>query len=130
MLCACNADLKPDSATKLATTVQARYSELTTSPVRLARCPRLLARVITIAAITPPSKGSVYKGSMMKIVDQATGRLLSGQKIDTAQARTWGLVQYVVEPAELDPLVDRLAGTAIQSDADHLAAMKRLCRGV
>ena len=55
--------------------------------------------------------------------------LLGGQKIDAALASTWGLVDYLVEQQELSQCVTSLAQTAAQSDAEHLAAMKRLCRG-
>ncbi len=56
--------------------------------------------------------------------------LLAGQKISAEQALTWGLVDYLAEPPELAALVGTLADTAIESAGDHLAAMKRLCRGV
>jgi len=42
----------------------------------------------------------------------------------------WGLVDYLAEQQELEALARTLAQTATESDRDHLAAMKRLCRGV
>jgi enoyl-CoA hydratase/carnithine racemase len=56
--------------------------------------------------------------------------LLAGQKIDAEQALMWGLVEYLAEQQELESLAKTLAQTATESDGDHLAAMKRLCRGV
>jgi enoyl-CoA hydratase/carnithine racemase len=56
--------------------------------------------------------------------------LLAGQKIDAGQALMWGLVDYLAEQQELEALAQALAQTATESDGDHLAAMKRLCRGV
>jgi enoyl-CoA hydratase/carnithine racemase len=55
--------------------------------------------------------------------------LLGGQKIDVEQALAWGLVDYIVEPRELEELAGKLSQTAAQSNREHLAEMKRLCRG-
>jgi len=55
--------------------------------------------------------------------------LLGGQKIDAKQALAWGLVDYIVEPRELEELAGKLSQTATQSNREHLAEMKRLCRG-
>jgi enoyl-CoA hydratase len=55
--------------------------------------------------------------------------LLGAQQIDAARAYDWGLVDYVVEPAQLQALAQNLSLTALQAATEHLAASKRLCRG-
>lgn len=56
--------------------------------------------------------------------------LLGGQRIHSERALNWGLVDYVVERSALKNLANTMALVATQSDADHLAEIKRLCRGV
>jgi len=45
-------------------------------------------------------------------------------------ALSWGLVDYVVERPALANLASTLSLVATQADADHLAEIKRLCRGI
>jgi hypothetical protein len=45
------------------------------------------------------------------------------------QALTWALVEYLAERQELGDFAKTLVQTATESGGDHLAAMKRLCRG-
>jgi enoyl-CoA hydratase/carnithine racemase len=54
--------------------------------------------------------------------------LLAGQRIHADRAMNWGLVDYVVERSALENLAATLALVATQSDKEHLAAIKRLCR--
>ena len=54
--------------------------------------------------------------------------LLAGQKIDAEQALMWGLVDYLAEQQALQALARTLTQTALESNGDHLAAMKQLCR--
>jgi enoyl-CoA hydratase/carnithine racemase len=55
--------------------------------------------------------------------------LLGGQRIHGERALNWGLVDYMVERPALNNLAGSLALVATQSEAEHLAAIKRLCRG-
>ena len=55
--------------------------------------------------------------------------LLGGQRIHGERALNWGLVDYVVERPALANLSATLSLVAMQSAADHLATIKRLCRG-
>jgi enoyl-CoA hydratase/carnithine racemase len=56
--------------------------------------------------------------------------LLGGQRIHGARALNWGLVDYVVERPALENLSAALSLVATQSEAEHLASIKRLCRGI
>ena len=55
--------------------------------------------------------------------------LLGGQRIHGERALSWGLVDYVVERPALANLASSLSLVATQADAEHLADIKRLCRG-
>ena len=56
--------------------------------------------------------------------------LLAGQRIHGERALNWGLVDYVVERPALENLSATLSLVATQSEAEHLATIKRLCRGL
>ena len=56
--------------------------------------------------------------------------LLGGQRIHGDRALDWGLVDYIVERPALANFGKTLTLLATQSDADHLAEIKRLCRGL
>jgi enoyl-CoA hydratase/carnithine racemase len=79
--------------------------------------------------ILPSAKDASRMRSLMG-PGRTSAILLAGQKIDAEQALMWGLVDYLTEQQELEALVRTLAQTAIESDGDHLATMKRLCRGI
>lgn len=55
--------------------------------------------------------------------------VLGGQRIHGERALTWGLVDYMVERPAMANLANTLSLVATQSEADHLAEIKRLCRG-
>jgi enoyl-CoA hydratase/carnithine racemase len=55
--------------------------------------------------------------------------LLGGQRIHGERALNWGLVDYMVERPALTNLATTLALVATQSEAEHLADIKLLCRG-
>ena len=55
--------------------------------------------------------------------------LLGGQRIHGERALNWGLVDYMVERPALANLAGSLALVATQSEVEHLAEIKRLCRG-
>ena len=55
--------------------------------------------------------------------------LLAGQRIHGERALNWGLVDYLVERPALENLSATLSLVATQAEAEHLAAIKRLCRG-
>lgn len=52
--------------------------------------------------------------------------LMAGQKIDTAEALAWGLVDRVVPPEALAAEVDALVADALGAGASHVAGIKRL----
>jgi enoyl-CoA hydratase/carnithine racemase len=52
--------------------------------------------------------------------------LMAGQKIDTAEALAWGLVDRVVVPEALAAEVDALVADALGAGAAHVAGIKRL----
>ena len=54
--------------------------------------------------------------------------LLGGQRIHGERALNWGLVDYVVERPALANLAATLSLVATQSEAEHLASIKGLCR--
>jgi enoyl-CoA hydratase/carnithine racemase len=54
--------------------------------------------------------------------------LLGGQRIHGERALNWGLVDYMVERPALGNLAASLSLVATQSEAEHLAEIKRLCR--
>lgn len=56
--------------------------------------------------------------------------LMAGQKIDTAEALAWGLVDRIAEPDELIDAARALAADALAADAAHVAAIKRMIRGI
>ena len=55
--------------------------------------------------------------------------LLGGARVTAEEARAWGLVDRLVERSELEAAVSELCSAALTADGEHLAAMKRLCRG-
>jgi enoyl-CoA hydratase/carnithine racemase len=55
--------------------------------------------------------------------------LLGAQRIHGERALNWGLVDYMVERPALSNLGATLALVATQAEAEHLAEIKRLCRG-
>ena len=54
--------------------------------------------------------------------------LLAGQRIHAERAMSWGLVDYVVERSALENIATTLSLVATQSEKEHLADIKRLCR--
>jgi enoyl-CoA hydratase/carnithine racemase len=60
---------------------------------------------------------------------RSSALLLGGQRIHGERALNWGLVDYVVERPALANLGATLSLVATQSDGEHLATIKRLCRG-
>lgn len=60
---------------------------------------------------------------------RSSALLLGGQRIHGERALNWGLVDYIVERQALTSLATGLSLLATQSDAEHLAELKRLCRG-
>ncbi|WP_282182100.1 enoyl-CoA hydratase/isomerase family protein [Aliiroseovarius marinus] len=52
--------------------------------------------------------------------------LMAGQKIQTDEALSWGLIDRVVEPEGLMDAALELADHARSQSADHVAAMKRM----
>ena len=52
--------------------------------------------------------------------------LMAGQKIDTAEALAWGLVDRGVPPEALAAEVDALVADALGAGASHVAGIKRL----
>jgi enoyl-CoA hydratase/carnithine racemase len=52
--------------------------------------------------------------------------LMAGQRIAAPEALAWGLVDRVVEPAELNATVQALAADTLAAAPDHAAAIKRL----
>ncbi len=52
--------------------------------------------------------------------------LMAGQKIDTAEALAWGLVDRAVAPEALAAEVDALVADALGAGAAHVAGIKRL----
>lgn len=54
--------------------------------------------------------------------------LLAGQKIDAAEALSWGLVDRVVPREELEPETSRLLQDALSADRSHLTAIKSMFR--
>ena len=61
---------------------------------------------------------------------RSSALLLGGQRIHGERALNWGLVDYVVERPALRNLATTVALVATQADAEHLADVKRLCRGL
>ena len=64
----------------LATTVNASQATPNARPAWLSRCPRPRSRERMSPASTPRMTGTLNAGSMMKMVDQATGRSENGRK--------------------------------------------------
>ena len=60
---------------------------------------------------------------------RSSALLLGGQRIHGERALNWGLMDYMVERPALANLATTLSLVATQSDAEHLAEIKRLCRG-
>ena len=60
---------------------------------------------------------------------RSSALLLGGQRIHGERALNWGLVDYVVERPALTNLAATLSLVATQSEGEHLATIKRLCRG-
>jgi len=56
---------------------------------------------------------------------RASEMLLAGWRLDAAQARRWGLVQYVASSREFDAAVDRIASRLAALDSHAAAAAKR-----
>ncbi len=52
--------------------------------------------------------------------------LLAGQKIPAAEALSWGLLDRMVEPADLESAVLELSEMALGAKPAHLAAIKRM----
>ena len=61
---------------------------------------------------------------------RSSALLLGGQRIHGQRALDWGLVDYIVERPALDNFGKTLTLIATQSDGDHLARIKQLCRGM
>ena len=75
-----------------------------------------------------PGHGDVHRLQELIGPGRCSAVLLGGQRIHSDRALNWGLVDYVVERPALATLANTMALVAMQSDADHLAAIKRLCR--
>jgi 2-(1,2-epoxy-1,2-dihydrophenyl)acetyl-CoA isomerase len=75
-----------------------------------------------------PDGGSTY-GLPRLIGDGAALRfLLASETVDAAAALRWGLVDEVVDDAELDARATALAGALAANAPASLASIKRLCR--
>jgi 2-(1,2-epoxy-1,2-dihydrophenyl)acetyl-CoA isomerase len=75
-----------------------------------------------------PDGGSTY-GLPRLIGDGAALRfLLASETVDAAGALRWGLVDEVVDDAELDARAATLAGALAANAPVSLASIKRLCR--
>lgn len=55
--------------------------------------------------------------------------LMAGQKIDTDEARDWGLIDRIVAPDALMDSAAALAADALAASGDHVAAIKRMIAG-
>jgi enoyl-CoA hydratase len=54
--------------------------------------------------------------------------ILGGSRIDANEAYTWGLVDRVVNGADLGQAVSELCETALNADREHLVTTKQCCR--
>ena len=72
----------------------------------------------------------IHAALMPRLIGQARARwlLLTGESIDAATALSWGLVDRVVPPAELDAEVTRLAQSLAAMGPAVLRQQKRLLR--
>lgn len=55
--------------------------------------------------------------------------LLAGQRIGTADALVWGLIDRIVDPEALIDTAKALAADALSADQSHVAALKRMTTG-
>jgi enoyl-CoA hydratase/carnithine racemase len=55
--------------------------------------------------------------------------LLGGQKVMAPEAKDWGLVDRIVTHGRLLQGCEEICATACAAEREHLAAIKRLCRG-
>lgn len=60
---------------------------------------------------------------------RSSALMLGGQRIHGERALNWGLVDYIVERPALANLATTLVLVATQAEQEHLAEIKRLCRG-
>jgi 2-(1,2-epoxy-1,2-dihydrophenyl)acetyl-CoA isomerase len=75
-----------------------------------------------------PDGGSTFTLPRLVGIGQALRLLLAGETIDAARAQAIGLVDEVVEPAELDAHVSRLAERLTAGATASVRAIKRLVR--
>lgn len=52
--------------------------------------------------------------------------LMSGQKIEAAEALEWGLIDRISDPEHLMETAHQLAADCVAADASHVAAIKRM----
>ncbi|MDR5652163.1 enoyl-CoA hydratase/isomerase family protein [Ruixingdingia sedimenti] len=67
-------------------------------------------------------------GRLVALVGPARAKaiLMAGQRIETAEALAWGLIDRVVEPDALTDTARALAADALAATPDHAAAIKRM----
>jgi enoyl-CoA hydratase len=52
---------------------------------------------------------------------------MGGQKIEAAEAQTWGLIDRIVPEQSLIDTARGLAADTLAATPEHLAAIKRMC---
>lgn len=75
-----------------------------------------------------PDGGSTFTLPRLVGVGRALRLLMTGQTIDAATALSIGLVEEVIDDAELDAGVARIVDSLIESADSSIRAIKRLCR--
>jgi 2-(1,2-epoxy-1,2-dihydrophenyl)acetyl-CoA isomerase len=75
-----------------------------------------------------PDGGSTFTLPRLVGVGRALRVLLTDQSLDAAAALSIGLVEEVIDDAELDQGVDRIVGALVAAAASSLRAIKRLSR--
>jgi 2-(1,2-epoxy-1,2-dihydrophenyl)acetyl-CoA isomerase len=75
-----------------------------------------------------PDGGSTFTLPRLVGVGRALRVLMTDQSIDAAAALSIGLVEEVIDDAELDQGVDRIVGALVAAAAPSLRAIKRLSR--
>lgn len=70
-------------------------------------------------------------GRLATLVGPSRARmiLLAGQRIGTAEALAWGLIDRVVDAESLMDTAKALAADALNADQSHVAALKRMTTG-
>jgi len=75
-----------------------------------------------------PDGGSTFTLPRLVGVGRALRLLMTDQSIDAASALSIGLVEEVIDDAELDAGVARIVGALVAAEASSIRAIKRLCR--